>query len=128
MIQLSDVGKFVFSVSSNMVLGIIGSLAARFREKSGLAEGGQRGAKRGTRGQSRSQISFVLVLVFTDPICWFFFKHGFGHAFKCSDWLCLCTLFFATRHRDTLGSVFPGTRDVARVIRVTSEYKVRNLI
>ena len=66
--------------------------------------------------------------VFTDPIFCVFLKHGFRHAFNCSDWLCPSTFFFARHHHNTSGSLFLGTRDVARVIQVTSEYKVRNLI
>ena len=52
---------------------------------------------------------FGTVGLYMDLICCVFFKHGFVHAFKCSDWLCPSTLFFARHHRDTLGSLFPET-------------------
>ena len=44
------------------------------------------------------------------------------------NWLCPSTFFFARRLCEVLGSLFSETRDVAHVIRVTSDYKVRNLI
>ena len=69
-------------------------------------------------------INFVINI--THMFC--VFKHGFGHAIICSDWLCPSTFFFARHLRDILGSLFPGTRDVARVFRVAGECKVRNLI